>query len=164
MENRSVKTKRMLRSTRRTCNFNLAMSASRVDDESMSNSDFEADSGNESSDVYSPSERSSSEEEVSEDNSESDDSSSENISSVWTRVYPPEPAVNTAFEFTERNPGVKNMPPPQILLKTVNEMRRFANQHLHGKDLSPGSRMSRWEQLKFGVDHLKKYLGLTWLM
>lgn len=38
------------------------------------------------------------------------------------------------------------------------------NQLINGKDLSPGSRMSRWEQLLFGVDHLKKYLGLTLLM
>ena len=52
----------------------------------------------------------------------------------------------------------------EILLEIVNETRRYANQHIRGKDLSPGSRMSRWEQLKFGVDHLKKYLGLTLLM
>ena len=112
-----------------------------MDDESMRNSDFDADSGDESSDVYSPSERRSSKEEVSEDNSESSDSSSKNISSVWIHVYPPEPAVNTVFKFTERNPGVKNMPPPQssplvyfflfltqeITLKIVNERRRYAN-------------------------------------
>ena len=84
-----------------------------MDDESVSNSDLDADSGDESSDIYSLSERSSSEEEVSEHNSESSDSLSKNISSVWTCVYPPEPAVNTAFDFTERNPGVKKRPPPQ---------------------------------------------------
>lgn len=78
-----------------------------MDDESVSNSDLDADSGDESSDIYSLSERSSSEEEVSEHNSESSDSLSKNISSVWMCVYPPEPAVNTAFDFTERNPGVK---------------------------------------------------------
>lgn len=84
-----------------------------MDDESVSNSDLDADLEDESSDIYSLSERSSREEEVSEDNSESSDSLSKNISSVWTRVYPPEPAVNTAFDFTEQNPGVKIRPPPQ---------------------------------------------------
>ena len=146
----------------------------------MSNSDFDADLGDESSDVYSLSERSSGEEEVSEEKSESSDSSTENISSVLLCVYLPEPAVNTAFKFIKQNPGVKNMPPPrslplvyfflfltrEILLKIVNETKRYANQLIciRGKDLSPESRMSCWEQLKFGMDHLKRYLGLTLLL
>lgn len=159
------------------------MAAVNTADETPIDSDFEGDFEGESSDVYSPSESSNSEDEdsadeVSEEDSELSDSSTENVASVWTRVYPPEPDSFNNISFTERNPGVKNMPPPQssplvyfylfltqeILLKIVNETRRYANQYFRDRELSPGSRASRWERLQFGVDHLKKYLGLTLLM
>ena len=86
--------------------------------------------------------------------------------------------LSITFPITERNPGVKNMPPPQssplvyfclfltqeILIKIVNKTRRYANEYFRDRELSPGSRASRWERLQFGVDHLKKYLGFTLLM
>ena len=152
-----------------------------ADNLSPDNSDFEDDLGSESSDVYSQTDNSGSEEEVSEADScssdSSDDSANGNIGSVWTRVYPPEPVGNN-FDFTERNPGVKNMPPrdsspivyfflfltQEILLKIVTETRRYAIQCLRTIVGSPGSRSSRWGKLKFSADHLKKYLGLTLLI
>ena len=69
------------------------------------------------------------------------------------------------FDLTEWKSGVKYMPSKQsstivyfllfliqeILLKMVTKTLRYTNQFFQAKDVSPGSRASTWEKLKFSV-------------
>lgn len=143
-------------------------------------SDLDDDSGAESSDIMSEN-SSSSEDESSESASDSDSSTEEEIAALWTRVYPPEPDDQLAdVNFTVRNPGIQNIPAAdstpvvyfqlfltsQILGKIVLKTRRYAEQFFRGagENLSPHSRARRWERLDFGLNMLKKFIGLALLM
>lgn len=136
------------------------------------------ESGAESSDVFSEADIASEDESVGSD--DSDRSSDEEISALWTRVYPPEPDDRMEDNFSVRNPGVQNMPArdsspakyfylfltAQILGKILSETRKYAGQFFRGAGdtLSPQSRARRWNRLDFGINHLKKFIGLSLLM
>lgn len=136
------------------------------------------ESGAESSDVFSEADIASEDESVGSE--DSDRSSDEEISALWTRVYPPEPDDRVEDNFSVRNPGVQNMPArdsspakyfylfltAQILGKILSETRKYAGQFFRGAGdtLSPQSRARRWNRLDFGINHLKKFIGLSLLM
>ena len=134
-------------------------------------SDPEFESGGESSDI-SVSDNSESEDEE----SSSEDENQASLPKIWTRVYPPEG--KTPLNFTVRNVGARNLPPPnsipgtylglfltpEVIRCIVNETRKYADQQIsstitQGKPLSV--RMLKWRRLNFDATLLKKFLGLV---
>ena len=92
---------------------------------------------------------------------------------IWSRVYPPEEDIDFP-SFLVRNPGPRDMPAAnstpivyfllfltvEILGKIVTETKKYAAQFLGATDLSPRSRLSRFETMNFCMSVLKKYIGL----
>ena len=145
-------------------------------EDSDRDSEYEQSSETSDSDeIYSEESSNSSE---SEESSDDELNNSPERAALWTRVYPPEDDPGE-IDFVVRDPGVRNMPPPEsspliyfclfltqeILNKIVAETRRYAEQQMRGeRDQRKRSRESGWDTCNFGVSALKKYLGLTLLM
>lgn len=93
---------------------------------------------------------------------------------IWSRVYPPEEDIDFP-SFLVRNPGPRNMPAGnstpivyfllfftlEILGKIVTETKKYIAQFLGAQELSPRSRLSRWETMNFRMSHVSKYIGLV---